>query len=165
MPISMCISSTSSLRRLADLEGIAVERPHDLEAALAKDLVPQQGAPQVAHAHQGAVPGAVQAQGFLDGADELLDVVSHAPDAELAEIRQIFSYLRGVDRADAGQVLRGDYLGAVPLEVFQDLDVDRQTLDGGAGDVFAFMLHGAPISCEIYNTPMEKGGGLRLPLE
>ena len=67
-------------------------------------------------------------------------MVAHSPDAEFPEIGQILAHLRAVDAAGFGQGVGGNDFHIVAGEIFKHLHVGGKTLDGGAGNVFAFGL-------------------------
>ena len=55
---------------------------------------------------------AIEAENLPEVAPQLLDVVAHAADAELAEVREVLADLRGVEMELLGERLRGDRLDA-----------------------------------------------------
>ena len=127
---------------LTDLEGVAVEDAHDVEAAGAEFTVVQDGFAQVADAHERHAPFTVDPQGGGDGRNEGGYVIAHAADAEFAEVSQVLADLGAVDPAGFGQGGGGDDFNAVARKIFQHLHIGGQALDRGAGDVFAFGFRG-----------------------
>ena len=67
-------------------------------------------------------------------------MVAHSPDAEFPEIGQILAHLRAVDAAGFGQRVGGNDFHIIAGKIFKHLHVGCKTLDGGAGNVFAFGL-------------------------
>jgi len=57
------------------------------------------------------------------------------PDAELAEVGEVFAHLSGIEVEPFGQLLRGDGLDAVLLELEEAARVDRETTDRHLGDL------------------------------
>ena len=96
--------------RRPTLAGIHVEDRHELVALADEVLMGQQRRAQVTDTQEGHLPGLVQAQDALDFEKQFLDEIAHAPDAEFAEVSQVFTYLGRVDAALLGQLIRGDDL-------------------------------------------------------
>ena len=144
-----------------NLEGIAVEDAHDVEIAGTEVAMVEQGLAEVANADEGHLPLPVHIEGRGDGCQERDDFVAHAAYAEFAEVSEIFANLRTIYSAGLSQGNGGDDFRAFPRKVFEHLDVDGQTADGGAGDVHAFGgVHGnllfgraspALNACEIFS--------------
>jgi len=101
------------------LHHVVVKGGHEAVALLGEVLVGQQGAAQVAHAHDGQVPLLVQAQDLLDVEQELFHEIADPAHAELAEIGQVLADLGGVDPAHLGQGLAGDDRGSVVHHALQ----------------------------------------------
>ena len=123
---------------LADLERIAVEGPHDVEAAGLEFGMVQQRAAEVAHPDQRGAPFAVNAKGSFDGGDEAGYVVPYATHTEFAKIGKVLAHLRCVHVARFSERAGGDDLHAVALHTFEHLNVHGKATNGGSGNTFAF---------------------------
>jgi hypothetical protein len=72
----------------------------------------------------------------LPAPTELLDVIADAPDAQLAEIREVLANLRGVEVKLLRQCLRRNRADARRVERAQASQIDRQTIGRQLGDGF-----------------------------
>src|SRR5262245_13522629 len=106
----------AAARPLAHLRAQVVEERDDLEAFLAKARVIGQREPEVAGAHDRDAQLAIEAEDLPQVALEIAHVIAHAADAELAEVGEVFSDLRGVEMELLGERLRGNRLDAGVLE-------------------------------------------------
>ena len=73
-------------------------------------------------------------------------MIADAAYAEFPEVGEILADLRTVDAACLSQGVGGNDLHIVADIIFQNLNVGRQALYGGSGNVFAFrrIEHGVP---------------------
>ena len=110
----------------ADPVGVGVEQGHDPEAVVGEHGRAGDRLAEVAGAEQRDVVLPAAAQDLADLRVQGLDVVAHAPLAELAEARQVAADLGGVDVRVVGQLLRGDGLLAHLARLGQHLEVARQ---------------------------------------
>ena len=72
---------------LADLEGVAVERTNENEAATPENTMAQKRPAQVSNSDQGDIPRPVNSQGLLDGCKQVLNVIPDSAHSEFAEVR------------------------------------------------------------------------------
>ncbi len=117
---------------------VDVEDRHEFVTLADEILVGQQGRAQVADPHQGHLPDLVQPQDALDFKEQFLDEIAHAPDAELAEVCQIFANLRRVDAAFFRQLVRGNNLHPLLGQGLQVPGINGQAGNGGRGDFRKF---------------------------
>src|SRR5918995_2947212 len=111
----------------ADLARVLVEQRDDAEAVVGEDVRPGDRLAEVSRAEQGDVVLARGPQDLPDLRDERVDVVAHAPLAELAEAGQVPADLGGVDVRVVRQLLGRDRLAPHLLRLGQDLQVSRQS--------------------------------------
>src|SRR4029077_15991838 len=78
---------------------------------------------------------AIESENLPEVAPQLLDVVAHPANAELAEVREVFSDLRGVEMELFREPLRGNRLDAARIEFVETTQVDRQPVGGQLGDL------------------------------
>lgn len=123
---------------LADLERVAVEGPHNVEAAGLEFGMMQQRAAEVAHPDQRGAPFTVNARGNFDGGDEADYVISCATHAGFVKIGEALAYLRCIHVARFSERTRGDDLHTVALYTFEHLNVYGRATNGGSGNMFAF---------------------------
>src|SRR5262245_23077671 len=81
----------------ADLAVADVEQRHSLEAFAAKPGIVGQRQAEVASAHDRHAQLAIKPQNLTQMALQILDVVPNPTHAELAEIREILTDLRGIE--------------------------------------------------------------------
>ncbi len=90
----------------ADLERVAVEDAHDIEAAGPEVPVIEDGAAKIANAHKRHAPFPVNAKGAGNGRNEGGYIVAHAAHAKFAKIGQILAHLGAVYPAGHGKGIR-----------------------------------------------------------
>src|SRR5215203_367550 len=130
------VNRNSTSRFVADLLVGGVEERGDLETFLTKPRVIGQREAEIACAHDGHPQMAIEAENLPEVAAQFLDVVTDAPDTELAEVRQILANLRGVEMKLLGQGLGGDGLCAGSVELVETPQVDRQAIRSELRDLF-----------------------------
>src|ERR1043166_1859520 len=84
-------------RFVTDLFVRRVEERGDLEAFLAKPGIVRERESEIARAHDGHTKTSIQAEDLTQMSPQLLDVIADAANAELAEVREVLSDLRGVE--------------------------------------------------------------------
>ena len=80
---------------------------------------------------------AARAQQVDDHLRELVHVVAEAARAELAEVGEVLAQLRGFDARDFRQRLAGDSANVVRLEPLEAAQIDGQTINRLARDLWA----------------------------
>ena len=106
------------------LPGVAVEDRHDLEPAGAETAIPEQGPAQVAEAHQGQRPVAVDPQDLPQGRGQLVDPIADAGMAELAEEREVLAHLGILDRQRLPELAARDGRLALALKRLELAEVE-----------------------------------------
>jgi hypothetical protein len=76
---------------------------------------------------------------------EAAHVVADAADAELTELREVLADLGRGEMEMAGELLRGDVVDPLRLELPKRAQVDREPVDGERGDLLASL--GAAARC------------------
>src|SRR5262249_56373856 len=89
---------------------------------------------ELAHPPHPPPPLAVESQNPLDLEPKIGRVVADSSDAEFPEVREVLSNLGRVQVEPRGELLRGDRLDAVLLELRQTTEVHGQPPDGHLGD-------------------------------
>jgi len=129
--------------QVADVVDGHLVRPHDPVAhrlvegarhakSLAREAaVGQQRRAQVADADQGHGDFAVRAQDALQIPAQVGNVVAEPRHAELAEVRQVLPYLRGVQAQLLREVRGADLVDLVAFQELQDAGIQGQALDHG----------------------------------
>ena len=123
IPISRPISGACSLRWVGQtisipsnsspLVGITVKSCTDMKTAPLEIVVAQECVSHIADTYERAFPNTIDAKGFLDGSDQFLNVITDTPNAKLAKICKILTYLRRIDRAGPSKLFGGDDIVAV----------------------------------------------------
>jgi len=124
------INGDAAARFVADFLVCRVEQGGNLEAFLTEAGVVGQRKAEVAGAHDGYPQMTVQPQNLTQMAAQILDVVTDAANAELAEIREVFADLRGVQVELLGERLGGNGLDTGGIKLVQAAQIDGQAIGG-----------------------------------
>ena len=118
-----------------DLGRVVVEDHRDAESLAAEAPVVEEGRAEVPESHQGQRPLAVEPQDARELRLETRHVIPDPAHAELAEVGEVLPDLGGVQSEALGQILGGDGLDPVLLELLEAPRVHRQTPDRHLGDL------------------------------
>ena len=83
----------------------------------------QKSPAEIAHSDHRDIPDAVNPQGLFDSCQQILHIIANSTNAELAEIGQVLTDLRGINTARAGQSFGRDDLLSLLKKGFQNLDI------------------------------------------
>jgi hypothetical protein len=90
---------------MADLLVGGVEERRDLESFLTESRIVGERKAEVAGTHDRDAQMSIETEDLTEVPAKLLDVVAHAADTELAEVRKVLSDLRGVEMELFGEGL------------------------------------------------------------
>ncbi len=127
-------------RFLSDLARERVEQRRNLKAFLLKPGIVGERETEVAGAEDGDLEPAIEAENLPQVLLEILDVVADAAHAELAEVRQVFANLRGVEMKLMREGLRRNGLHAVRIERVETSQIDGEPVGGELRDLIAELL-------------------------
>ena len=119
---------------VAGTDGIEIEGGEDLEAFLFEAAILEEGGAEIADADEDHGLESAGAEEIADHLGELIDIVTEAAGAELAEVGEVLAELGGFDAGGAGEGFAADGLYFVFLETLQAAQVDAETIDRLAGD-------------------------------
>src|SRR6185503_16557825 len=111
------VDRDAAARLLADFLFQRVEQRRDLEPFEAEAGIVGEGEAEVAGAHDRDAQLAIEAEDLAQVALQIADVVTDAAHAELAEVREVLPYLRGVEVELLRERLRGDGADAGVFEL------------------------------------------------
>jgi hypothetical protein len=129
------VDGHAATRLVADLVGRRVEERRNLETLLAETGVVREREAEIARADNRDTQATVEPEDLAKVPPQFLDVVPDAANAELAEVREVFSNLRGVEMELLGEALRGDRLDTAGIELVETAEVDRQAVRRELGDL------------------------------
>ena len=130
------VDGHAAARLVADLLVGRIEERRDLEPFLAESRVVGQRETEIAGAHDRDAQVAIESENLPQVPAEVFDVVAHAANAELAEVRKIFPNLCGVEVELLGQRLGRNGLRAAGVELVETPQVNRQPIGGEFRDLF-----------------------------
>src|SRR5262249_40949276 len=96
--------------------------------------------PEVAGAHDRDAQLAVETEDLPQVALQIADVIADAADAELAEVREVFPDLRGVEVKLFGERLRRDRADAGVFESVEAAQVHGKAVGGELGNLIGCLL-------------------------
>src|SRR5262249_25998865 len=118
----------------ADLDRVVIDDCHDPESLASEPAVVEERRAEIAESHQHDPPLAVESQDPLDLEPKIGRVVADSSDAEFPEVREVLPNLGRVQVEPRGELLRGDGLDAVLLQLRQTAEVHGQPPDSHLGD-------------------------------
>src|SRR5262249_16494689 len=136
------VNRHAAARLLADFLAQVVEQRRDLEALLPEARVVGEREAGIARAHDSDAQLAVEGEDLAQMPLEVANVVADAADAELAEVREILSNLRGVQMELFRERLRRDRANARLLERRQTAQVHGKPVGGEFRNLIDALLAG-----------------------
>jgi hypothetical protein len=134
------VNRDAAARLLPDLLAEVVEERRDLESFLAEPGVVSQGEPEITRPHDRDAQLLIQSENLAEMALEIANVVADAADAELAEVREVFTNLCGVEMELLGQRLGRDGSDAGAVEHVEAAQINRESIRGQFGDLIEALL-------------------------
>src|SRR5207249_7794725 len=107
---------------------------HDAKALAAEPLVAEERGAKMAEADEHHRPLAVEPEDLLELGLQPGHVVADAADAELPEVSEVLADLRRVQVESIGELLGGNGLHAVLLQLEETARIDRETTDRHLGN-------------------------------
>src|SRR5262249_16323264 len=129
------VDRNAGARLVGDLLVRGIEERRDFEPFLPEPRIVGQGQAEVAGAHDRDPKLSIETENLPQVAAEILDVVADAPDAELAEVRQVLPDLRRIEVELFGEGLRGDGLHASGVELVEAAQVHGKAIGGELRDL------------------------------
>src|SRR5262249_630278 len=100
-------------------------------AALHEAMITEQGAGEIANAHQRDGPLTVDSQGTPNGADQLRGGIANARLSQVAKIGEVLSHLSVGDAERVAEHAARHPRGAIPQQALKPPQVQAQTTDAG----------------------------------
>ena len=119
------------LRRGADLRWIAVDSRNHFEACVVKADVTRQSASEMPHADDDDRPLLIETEELVQLFGERIDLIADATDAEVAELRQVFTDLCRGEMESLRKVLRRDGVEALRLQLAKTAQIEGETVQCG----------------------------------
>src|SRR3954471_24876389 len=109
--------------------GIVVDPGDDVEGSIVEAEVAGEGAAEISHADDHQRVPAIEAEERIQVLGEEVHLVADTADAELAELREVLPDLGRREMIAARQLLGGDALDALLLEVAQTAQVEGEPVE------------------------------------